>query len=72
MTSGLQTRAKRQAIDKATCDHYGYPVWVCGFGPKNREKYRARCLNCEAVGPVVHEGPLAARQALQTGRAHAA
>lgn len=72
MTSGRQMRAKRGAVDKATCDHYGYPVWVCGFGPKNREKYRAHCLNCEAVGPVVHEGPMAARQALRAGGAHAA
>lgn len=68
MISGLQMRAKRGAVDKATCDHYGYPVWVCGFGLKNREKYRARCLNCEAVGPVVHEGPLAARQGLRVRR----
>lgn len=72
MTSGLQMGARRGALDKATCDHYGYPVWVCGFGQKNREKYRARCLNCEEVGPVVQEGPLAARQALRAGRAPAA
>ena len=63
---------RRRALDKATCDHSGYPVWVCGFGHESREKYRARCLNCREVGPVVHEGPLAARQALWAGRAHAA
>jgi hypothetical protein len=63
---------RRGALDKATCDHSGYPVWVCDFGQKNREKYRARCLNCREVGLVVHEGPLAARQALWAGRAHAA
>ena len=63
---------RRGAADKATCDHSGYPVWVCDFGQKNREKYRARCLNCREVGPVVHEGPLVARQALWAGRAHAA
>ncbi len=72
MTSGPNMRARREAVDKATCDHYAYPVWVSVFGQKNWEKYRARCLNCEAVGPVVHEGPLAARQALRAGRAHAA
>ncbi len=65
MTSGLQMRARRRAVEKAMCDHYTYPVWVSVFGQKNREKYRARCLNCEAVGPAVHEGPLAARQALR-------
>lgn len=63
---------RRGAADKATCDHSGSPVWVCDFGQKNREKDRARCLNCREVGPVVHEGPLAARQALWAGRAHAA
>jgi hypothetical protein len=64
---------RRGAVDnKATCDHSGSPVWVCGFGQKNREKYRARCLSCREVGPVVHEGPLVARQALWAGRAHAA
>jgi hypothetical protein len=63
---------RRGAVDKATCDHSGYPMWVCDFGQKNREKYRARCLNCREVGPVVHEGPLVARQALWAGRAHAA
>ena len=63
---------RRGALDKAACDHSGSPVWVCDFGYKNRGKYRARCLNCREVGPVVHEGPLAARQALLAGRAHAA
>jgi hypothetical protein len=72
MTSGLQMGARREAADKATCDHYGYPVWVCAFGPNHREKYRARCLNCEAVGPIVREGPLAARRALREKAAHAA
>ena len=72
MNSGLQMSARRGAQDKATCGHYGYSVWICSFGQKNREKYRARCLYCEAVGPVVREGPLAARQALRATRAHAA
>jgi hypothetical protein len=29
MTSGLQMSVKREAVDKATCHHYGYPAWVC-------------------------------------------
>ncbi len=65
MSSGLGVRARREAADKATCDHYAYPVWVSVSGQKQREKYRARCLGCEAMGPVVYEGPLAARQALR-------
>lgn len=72
MTSGLQMSVKRGAVDEATCAHYGYPVWVSAFGQKNREKYRARCLNCGSVGPVVREGPMVARRALRAGRAHAA
>jgi hypothetical protein len=61
MISGLQVHAKRKGIDKATCEHRAYPVWVVDTS----KKYRARCLGCEAVGPVVNEGPLAARQALR-------
>jgi hypothetical protein len=69
MVSGLQLRAKRQEINKATCEHYAYPVWVTVIG----KKHRARCLGCEAVGPAVDEGPHAARQALRNRRrAHAA
>jgi hypothetical protein len=69
MVSGLQLRAKRVEIDKATCEHYAYPVWVTVTG----QKYRARCLGCEALGPVVNEGPQTARQALLSQRrAHAA
>ncbi len=69
MVSGLQLHAKRQEIDKATCEHYAYPVWVTVTG----QKYRARCLGCGSVGPVVTEGPQAARQALLIQRrAHAA
>ena len=54
--------------DKAICEHYASPVWVVEFG----KKYRARCLECRTVGPVVNEGPLAARQALRNRRAPAA
>ena len=69
MVSGLQLRAKRQEINKATCEHYAYPVWVVVRG----DKYRARCLGCEAVGPAVNEGPQAARRALRSRRrVHAA
>jgi hypothetical protein len=69
MVSGLQLRAKRQEINKATCEHYDYPVWVTVIG----KKYRARCLGCEAVGPAVNEGPQAARHALRSlRRVHAA
>ena len=69
MLSGLQLRAKRQQIDKAACEHYAYPVWVTVTG----QKYRARCLGCGSLGPVVEEGPWAARQALRVRRrAHAA
>ena len=60
MLSGLQLRAKRQEIDKTTCEHHAYPVWVPVVG----RKYQARCLGCGSVGPVVTEGPQAARQAL--------
>jgi hypothetical protein len=67
MISGLEMRARQGAIDKATCDHYNYPIWVSVFGPK----YRARCLGCETIGPVAYEGPLAARRALRAGRMHA-
>ena len=65
MSSGLKVRARREATDKSTCDHYACHVWVYVIGPKQREKYRARCLGCEVLGPVVYEGPLAARQALR-------
>ena len=68
MISSLQLSARRQEKDKATCEHYGYPVWVVEFG----KKYRARCLGCRTVGPVVNDGPLAARQALRNLRASAA
>ena len=69
VVSGLQLRAKRQEINQATCEHYAYPVWVVEIG----KKYRARCLGCEAVGPVVNEGPHAARQALRNrSKVHAA
>jgi hypothetical protein len=69
MVSGLQLRAKREEIDKATCEHHAYPVWVTLVG----KKYRARCLGCGSVGPVVTEGPQAARQALLIQRrAHTA
>ena len=68
MISGLQMGARRGAVDKGTCDHYAYPVWVTVVG----RKHRARCLGCEAVGPVVYEGPLAARQALRAAREYAA
>jgi hypothetical protein len=52
---------RRGAVDKATGDHSGYPVWVCDFGQKNREKYRARCAALsrqmcrmgDALGPSV-------------------
>jgi hypothetical protein len=64
MVSGLQLRAKRQEIDKETCEHYAYPVWVTVIG----HKYRARCLGCETGGPAVNEGPQAARQALRSRR----
>ena len=64
MVSGLQLRAKREEIDKETCEHYAYPVWVTVIG----QKYRARCLGCEAVGPAVNEGPRSARQALRSRR----
>ena len=60
MISGLRVRATREAVDKNECDHYSYPVWVSVVG----NKYRARCLGCETSGPVVREGPRAARQAL--------
>ena len=66
MISGLQMRARRGAVDKATCEHYAYPVWVSVIG----RKHRARCLGCEAVGPVVYTDPRAARQALRAERAH--
>jgi hypothetical protein len=65
MLSGLQMGARRGAMDKATCDHYGYPVWVTVVG----RKHRARCLGCEATGPVVCEGPRAARRALRVEKA---
>jgi hypothetical protein len=65
MSSGLKVRARREATDKSTCDHYACHVWVYVIGPKQREMYRARCLGCEVLGPVVYEGPLAARQALR-------
>jgi hypothetical protein len=65
MSSALKVRARREATYKSTCNHYACPVWVYVTGPKQREKYRARCLECEALGPVVYEGPLAARQALR-------
>jgi hypothetical protein len=68
MISGLQMGARRGTVDKATCDHYAYPVWVSVVGTR----HRASCLGCEAVGPVAYEGPLAARQALRVARAHAA
>jgi hypothetical protein len=68
MISSLQLSARRQEKDKATCEHYGNPVWVVEFG----KKYRARCLGCRTVGPVVNDGPLAARQALRNPRASAA
>lgn len=68
MVSGLKMRAKRKEIDKAACEHYAYPVWVVVVG----NKYQARCLGCETVGPVVNEGPRAARQALRTRRTRAA
>jgi hypothetical protein len=61
MISSLQLSARRQEKDKATCEHHAYPVWVVEFGKK-----------CRAVGPVVNEGPLAARQALRNRRASAA
>jgi hypothetical protein len=64
MVSGLQLSVKRQQIDKATCRHYAYPVWVTVTG----RKYRARCLGCGSMGPVVEEGPQAARQALRIRR----
>ena len=67
MISELTMSARRGAVDKATCDHYHYPVWVSVFGPK----YQARCLGCETLGPVVYEGPLEARRALRVGRMHA-
>jgi hypothetical protein len=69
MIGALRMSARRGAVDKATCDHYHYPVWVSVFGPK----YRARCLGCQTLGPVVYEGPLAARRALRlrAGRIHA-
>jgi len=66
MVSGLKMRAKRNEIDKDTCEHHAYPVWVAVVG----NKYRARCLGCEKLGPVVHEGPQAARQVLRTRRLH--
>ena len=66
MTSSCQMLARRGGADKATCDHYGYPVWVSVVG----RKHRARCLGCETVGPVVYEGPLAARWALRGKRPH--
>jgi hypothetical protein len=69
MSSSLQLSARRQEKDKATCEHHAYPVWVVEFGKK---KYRARCLGCRSVGPVVNEGPLAARQALRNQRSPAA
>ena len=52
MVSGLQLRAKRQEINKGTCEHYAYPIWVTVIG----KKYRARCLGCGSVGPAVAEG----------------
>ena len=68
MISSPQLSARRQEKDKATCEHHAYPVWVVEFG----KKCRARCLGCRTVGPVVNEGPLAARQALRNRRASAA
>ena len=65
MSSGLKVRARREATDKSTCDHYACPVWVYVIGTKQREKSRARCLGCEVLVPVVYEGPLTARQALR-------
>jgi hypothetical protein len=67
LQSSLQRLARRGGADKATCDHYDYPVWVSVVG----RKQRARCLGCEKVGPVVYEGPLAARRALRANVAHA-
>ena len=65
--SNCQMLARRGGADKATCDHYGYPVWVSIVG----RKLRARCLGCETDGPVVYEGPQDARRALRSMRAHA-
>lgn len=50
MSSGLEVCERREATDKATCDHYAYPVWVSVVGPRQREKYWARCKGCEAAG----------------------
>jgi hypothetical protein len=61
MIGSLHLSARRQEKDKAICEHHSYPVWVVEFGKK---KYRARCLGCQTVGPVVIEGPWAAEQAL--------
>jgi hypothetical protein len=68
MIGSLHLSARRQEKDKAICEHHSYPVWVVEFG----KKYRARCLGCRSVGPVVNEGPLAARQALRNQRSPAA
>jgi hypothetical protein len=62
MISGLQMRARRVEVDKATCNHYAYPIWVLVVG---ENKHQARCLGCGATGPVVYAGPQVARQALR-------
>jgi hypothetical protein len=36
MISGLQMGARRGTVDKATCDHYAYPVWVSVVGTRHR------------------------------------
>jgi hypothetical protein len=67
ISSSCRMVARRGGANKATCDHYGYPVWVSVVGGK----HRARCLGCETQGSMVYEGPLAARWALRNIMAHA-
>jgi hypothetical protein len=68
MTSDFTKRTRCKAVNKATCDHYDYPIWMMALGGK----YQARCLGCETVGPIVSAGPWAAEQALYFGRARSA
>jgi hypothetical protein len=66
VASAMKQRARCKAMknQEAVCDHYEHPIWMMVFG----EKYQARCMGCETVGPVVHEGPWAAQQALYSGK----
>ena len=66
MVSARKQRPRCKAMNQEAtlCNHYDHPIWMMVVG----EKYQARCMGCEKVGPIVNEDPWIAQQALYRGK----